>query len=216
MELLKNFDKKTKIIVIDPSGTHLAYAVIVLDKEAGVGIIEHTGMLWTKDSWTKGKRFSYMFKAIKSLIKEADPDAVYTESFFANPKAMSGSFVIPIVNGLIEMACWESNKNIQFEFVSPTKWRKILGIKSIKTKDKRDWKEPTKRMVEFLLDKLPDTIISNITEKERQLPTDIPDVLAISLAIGWEHGIKIIDFNEDFCYNNKYRQHFNAIAKEIK
>lgn len=191
-------------LVIDPSASHLAYVIIDVDfdkKDAG---ILSAGMMWTKTSYSKGQRFSYIRKGIQTLLNVLPlVDIVYTEAFFANPKQMQGSAVIPVVNGLIELSCVEvSREPIQYEEIPPTSWRSILGIKPVinrvfeggKFKNKRDYKTPTLQLVELTLGKLPEQVMSNVTSKLRDTPHDLSDALAIGLAILKEHGIEKVEF----------------------
>lgn len=201
MPPLKNKLSSGYILVIDPSSEHLGYTVSKLDNNHLV--IEDIGVLWTKSAWDRGERFTYMANAIQSFIN--DPRGIVecvSEAFFSNPKMMMGSSVIPIINGIIEMEIFKSGKPITYQEVPPTVWRKTLSIKPAMVNGKRDYKTPTKDKVEELLVfKFPDNIISNITGKDRQLPTDVPDVVAITLAAAIDSGANKLEISNDLVYN---------------
>lgn len=174
------------LLVIDPSSSHLAYVLAVIDQNELV--FHKVGMLWTHADWTVGQRLLYMFESFKVLLEQVPPpDSVYTESFFANFKMKTGMSMIPTVNNLLKMAIAKDDKRTGFSEISPSSWRKTLGIKPVLTTEGKDWKLPTKLKVEELIGvKLPELIQSNITEKQRALPHDITDAMAISIAIGTE------------------------------
>jgi len=188
---LIDINKTKTILVIDPSASHLAYCLADLNKEKNELQIFYVGMLWTKSKWKRGLRFYYVQKCVYHLLnslKDALPSAVYVEGFFANPKQMFGSAVIPTINGLIE--CLTVPYKVAYFEIPPPTWRSNLGIKPIKNSiGKRDYKVPTKAYVESILGKLPDEIPSNSNDKMRTTPSDIADVLAITIAIGKHHGL---------------------------
>ena len=183
------------ILCIDPSGSHMAYAL--LEIEAKEAVIVHTGMLWTKAAWTRGQRFNYMFQALEYLIEKHAPSPfrIVTEAFFSNPKLPMGQSVIPIVNGLMELIA-SRDERIVFEQVPPTVWRANLGIKSIKIDGKRDFKKPTAKYVEKCLGKVPEEIQSNVTLKQRATPHDLTDVLAIALSYCKREGINKVEMGQ--------------------
>lgn len=184
-----------RILCIDPSGEHLAYSILDLSKDSA--IIDTSGMLWVRSVWSRGKRLGYMHDCIKFLINEFSPQAVYTESFFFNPKQKTGSFVIPIINGLLEI---ESAKNdIPYNDLSPSTWRSKLQIKPDYLNGKRDYKSPTKRYIEANVGTIPEFILSNITLNVRATPHDIYDSIAIGIAVCLEHGISKFKILETAC-----------------
>lgn len=189
-----------KLLFLDPSASHMAYTIMEFDFDKKEMYLVSAGMIWTKDSWAKGKKYRYMYGALKLLASkgaEGKLEVLVTESFFANPKQMHGSAVVPTINALANMAC--DYYGLRFEEMGPSGWRKILGIKPGKdTKGKRDYKTPTADYVKKYI-KLPAEITSNITNKSRSLPHDVTDVLAIALAVGKHHGLtKVITGNVAF------------------
>jgi Holliday junction resolvasome RuvABC endonuclease subunit len=169
--------------------------------------MEHSGMIWVPDGWTKGRRFTYMLNALKWLINEVKPDLIRTEAFFVSFKLRVGTSVIPTVNHLIEMATYQLGLDIPVEEVSPSSWRKVIGIKPTIVNGKKDFKLPTKLKVEELLNQqLPPTVPSNINGKERNTPSDIADAMAIFLATGLALNVKYLISAPSLCYNKYYNQ----------
>lgn len=193
MALVNIYDNQT-ILFIDPSAQHLAYCFVDFDFKNMEAFISGCGMIWTKASWTKGQRFHYMNNCFNLLMKGLPgfiPNMAVTEQFFMNPKLRSGVAVVPSVNALLEMNC--SIHNIDYGEIPPPSWRSELNIKAIKLNGKRDYKQPTKEVVENFIGSLPEEIKSNVTLKPRSTPSDISDVLAISLAHIQNMGFKKID-----------------------
>lgn len=198
-----NFKERThtRLLVIDPSSSHLAYSLITLDPITKVANFDYIGQLWTKDTWSRGKKFAYMMKAIQVLIDSStDPSQVFTESFFMNFKQMNGSSTIPVINGIIELLA--SINDIQFEEFGPPVWRGVLGIKPVMTNGKKDYKVPTHTKVVQVVGQLPSQITSNITGKPRDLPNDVTDCLAFSIAVCQELGYSKTKLHEK-CFNNE-------------
>lgn len=237
MSPINKLSKTQTILVIDPSSEHLAYTIAEINLEEKNLHIWTTGMLFTPASWPKGKRFTYMLKALE-VIFNANPikSAVYTEQFFSNPGMMMGSAVVPTVNGIIELCAYKESptiQKIQYSEISPSSWRSILQIKPdlspdlLKTgvqklnkkglpKIKKDFKEPTKRTVEKMLNyTMPEEIISNLNDKKRKIPYDVTDCLAITLAIAKDHGIINNSIDERSFFNFNLHEHFKMIAEEI-
>lgn len=212
-----------KLLVIDPSSSHLGYVLVDLDN--GVAAIESAGMIFTSGTWTKGQRFLYMDQCLKELLQGRSgsiPEVAVTEQFFMNPKLVSGVAVVPVVNGLIEKNCAEQGLVPYFEVPPPT-WRAKLGVKAdyvmenVKgvLKKKRDYKTPTIRIVENHLGKLPATIKSNITLKERDTPHDLADALAIALATVMDNGYNKFEVLNACFFNFTLIDRFNKKAKEM-
>lgn len=185
-----------RLLVIDPSASHSGFCII--DLNGNTASIAYAGMIWTKDSWSKGKRLQYTYNAFNELLKLNITDIV-TESFFVNPKQLSGSLVLPIINGFLEKLA--EDYSITYSESTPPNWRKVLGIKPIiDAKGKRNWKIPASSLVSTYI-KLPSEIISNITGKLRAVPHDLTDAIAISLAKAKDLGYTNLKYNSD-CFNN--------------
>lgn len=180
---IKAIENKQRLLVVDPSASHLAFVICEIDPSQSSMTILKSGMLWTHDKWSLGKRLNYMKTSFLFLIKEFKIDGIYTEQFFMNPKMLTGgTAVIPTINAILQMCIDEVGKDIHFEEIPPPSWRAILKIKPVMVKGKRDYKTPTKDCVVKRID-APTRTLSNITLKERDTPTDIYDALAIVLAL---------------------------------
>lgn len=204
------------LLFTDPSASHLAYCLLTLDLAAKEAFITHIGMLWTRSTWSRGQRFKYMQRALEKLINGlARPlDGCVTEAFFANPKLMFGSSVIPTVNAFIEMAC--SAHKAGYLEIGPPSWRSVLSVKAIKDETgKKDYKGPTKTLVELTFGQLPEKILSNLDQKERKLPNDIPDCLAIALAYCKVSGVTQIKIDPNAYTNLALLNELALIGKEI-
>jgi Holliday junction resolvasome RuvABC endonuclease subunit len=185
------FDSGSKgFLFIDPSASHLAWALATIDLGKKEIYFSAIGMAWTSDKWSKGKRFKYMQKVIEILMQgdgEVIPNAVVTEAFFVNPRMMVGSAVIPTVNAFIQMSA--DTHDVRYLEIGPSSWRGILGVKAVKdAKGKKDYKAPAAQEVSKFL-KVPEEIQSNINSKMRQTPHDVTDVLALALAVAKHHGV---------------------------
>ena len=217
INLPKLFDNgKHNILCIDPSGSHMAYAICELDLVDGNFTILNAGMIWTKASYSRPERLSYMQAALNVMInnppyKEHAVDAVVTESFFSNPKQLTGgTAIVPTINAFIEMAA--DDAGIKFQEIGATTWRSIIGVKADKSSGKRDYKEPAKRYVE-LFTKLPETVPSNLDMRPRKLPHDLTDVLAIALSIAKYHNCARISFDQAWAMPHGYLLRFMQITK---
>jgi len=174
-----------RIIVLDPSTSHLSYVYLDLHKDKAV--ISRVGMLWTKDAWGMGQKLDYMHNALDALVEE-DLDEYHTEAYFVHFSRPVGISAIPTINNIFKMIIFRKTGKELLKEISPTSWRKTLGIKAEIIKGKKDFKVPTKNVVESLVGKVPEEITSNITGKLRATPHDVTDAMAISLAIAKEKG----------------------------
>lgn len=193
----------SRILVVDPSASHLAYVILKITGESSA-VVESCGMVWTHDKWPRGRRFSYMKNALGYLMAGHLPAAirVYSEAFFSNPKQMMGSSVIPTINGILDMLCYENRVERFIEIPAPS-WRSVLGIRPTMLNGKRDYKIPALNAVQDALGRLPGKIVSNITEKERDVPFDVSDALAIAMAICRVSGITDLSIAKT-AWNNKH------------
>jgi len=203
------------ILCLDPASTHLAYTISEIQGDELY--IKAIGMVWTKASWHRGQRFLYMDRCLDALIEGIIPDNIIhnttTEAYFVNFKQRSGVAVVPTINGFIEKTC--AKYKVPYSELSSSVWRKELQIKPDKTVKTGKYKHPTKLKVEEFIGKVPDTIISNITRKERALPNDVTDALAITIANAKKKGVtKVVLANAAFLPMTTIERFYN-IAKEI-
>lgn len=207
---------KHGFLLIDPSASHLGWSLVQLDLDKKELYISAAGMLWTSDSWTKAQRFRYMLNAAKILLdgsEEVIPHVLVTESFFMNPKLPMGSAVVPTINALLNMAAEEAT--VHYQEMGPSAWRGILGIKPVSVNGKRDYKTPTANIVKKSIE-LPETIQSNVNRKDRLLPHDITDVLAIALAVAKHHGVKDVKVGNSVFLPFTILDKLHKLAKEVK
>ncbi len=214
----KLLETTTKFLAIDPSGSHLAYVLMDLDKTNNTAHLDSIGMVWIGASWSKGQRFLYMNRCLNAIMEGHSgliPQEIITEQFFMNPKLRSGVAVIPVINGIIEKACAEYG-DIAYHEVPPPTWRSTLGVKHInKPEGGRDYKTPTKAIVERYTGPLPEEIKSNITLKPRATPHDIYDALAIAISICKANGYSNYKLSNTAYHNFSLIEKLNKIAKEI-
>lgn len=207
---------KHNILAVDPSGSHLSYVLAEMDLDKESIQIVKAGMLWTPASYDKGQRLRYMQAAIDVLIctppyAQYIVDAVVSETFFTNPKLITGAAsIIPTINNLMLMAA--SQEDIKYQELGPTTWRSILGIKGIKVDGRFDYKEPAKRYVEQY-EKMPETIRSNVDGRMRKTPHDLTDALCIGLAVGKYHGCNNVSFLHTWDFPYGHLNRFAQIAK---
>lgn len=207
---------KHDVLFIDPSASHLAYVFGHLDLEKKVMNLKYIGMVWTENSFKRGRRFRYMHGAIEMLATRLPADsAIVTEQYFSNPRMLTGgTAVIPTVNAFLEMAA--DRWSLAFQEIGAASWRSILGIKMVKANGKRDYKQPTADGVRRLLGKdLPLNIPSNINGKMRKLPNDVTDVLAIALAFAKHHGVVDITMDADAFHPTEILMELSGWAKSL-
>lgn len=182
------------ILTLDPSTSHLAYAYITI--KGKVCTVTRSGMLWTKPKWGMGQKLDYMRDQLEILIAE-DVEEFYTEGYFVHFSKPSGISAIPTINNMFKMLVFQKTTEELVVEIPPTKWRKTLGIKSVTTNGKRDFKVPTKDKVESMVGPMPETITSKMTGKERALPHDITDAIAIALSVAKDKGCTSFKIEKD-------------------
>jgi len=185
------------LLFIDPSSEHCAFAVATLKN--GDFTITNCGMLYASSSWELGQKLYYIYQGLKLIIKHFSITHVITEDFVMPSFRQSGVSVLPTINNNLKMLAWELSLDefkLTVEFISVSTWRHTLGISgepaldkkgqlvlNKKGKPKKDFKVPTRRKVaELLKIELPVTILSCSNLKEKPLPHDITDCLAIACA----------------------------------
>lgn len=183
-----------RIIVLDPSTSHLAY--VYLDLDGTTATIVRAGMLWTKDAWGMGQKLEYMHNALDALIEE-ELEEFHTEAYFVHFSRPTGISAIPTINNMFRMLIFRKTGKELLKEISPTSWRKTLAIKADIVDGKKDYKTPTKRKVEDMVGKIPEMITSNITGKQRATPHDITDAMAISLAVAKEKGYNVFKLDSN-------------------
>lgn len=174
------------VLFLDLSSSCTGYSVASVDFTHKTVEWTSAGALWLDPKWTHQEKYSYVFNALSTYFFIAEQiDYIVVEQYSINPKKMGGVSVVPELHGVVKAGAWENG--IKVSSILPQSWRAILGIKPNVTttsagKKKKDYKEPTKLEVEKYTKVIPDKILSNITMKERQTPSDIYDSIAIGIA----------------------------------
>lgn len=174
--------EKTNILFLDTSSSCTGYAIAECDWKKRTATISAVGALWLHPKWHHGKKYHYMQKSLEVFFYIVEKiDYMVHEMYSVNPKAMMGVMVVPELIGSLKAACEEIG--INSEAILPQTWRKHCEIKAVKDEaGKRDYKAPTKEKI-LSMTNIPETIISNITGKERTTPSDVYD--AAGIAYGW-------------------------------
>jgi len=181
------------IMFLDVSSTCIGYTIAKVNFMNKQSRITDTGCIWLDNSkwrnrhgkWDHKKKYNYMYHAIVTyfwIVKEVDH--IVVEQYSVNPKKMMGVNIVSEMQGAIKCAAEENGVGVTS--MLPQTWKSILKIKPIVTIDKngkktKNHKGPIKdKVTEYVT--LPDTVISNITNKERNTPSDLYDSVGIGLA----------------------------------
>jgi Holliday junction resolvasome RuvABC endonuclease subunit len=183
------------ILFLDISSSCTGYAVASVDFTTKQVEWKSAGALWLNPNWSHQEKYCYMHNALSTYFFIVEQvDYIVVEQYSINPKKMAGVCVVPEMHGAIKAGAWENG--VKVSSILPQSWRAILSIKpnvsiSSSGKKKRDYKEPTKNVVEQHLKTIPDKVVSNITGKDRQTPSDLYDAVAIGMAWLDKLGFKV-------------------------
>jgi len=191
-------------LYLDVSSTCTGYVVTGLDFLKKKAYIKSAGVIWFNPKWTHQEKYHYLFSAIVNYFWIVENvDYIVHESYAINTNQKQGIMVVPEMIGSVKVAAWENG--VRVDDIPPQTWRSQLGIKpniiqKPGQKAKREYKLPTKIYVEKFMD-VPETSISNITNKERKTPSDLYD--AVGVCLGWlkKYGFKI-NKPRDYKFNN--------------
>lgn len=200
-------------LFLDMSSTCTGYVVAKFSGKTCT--ISRAGVMWFGSDWENGKKYHHIHQSIGEFYSvNAVTDIIY-ESYHVNPNQVGNSLVVPEMIGAMKAACYDIwGMPIGTEETSPTDWRGRLGIKPIKKPklDKsgnptfrksrsgrmmevveRDYKTPVINLMnEIFQNKLPKTLISNITGNARTCPNDFTDALAI--CVSWHKKFGCTEF----------------------
>lgn len=180
---------KINVLFLDVSSTCTGYTIASFDisnKKDPVTITK-SGVLWFDDEWDHPTKYSYIFNAILTYFEVVENiDLIIHEQYSVNKDAMNGVMVVPEMIGAIKVAAKENG--VKIDSILPQTWRSQVGVKPVVTltsagKKKRDYKAPCKELMKELFKNIPDTVISNITNKKRATPSDLYDSMGV--ALGW-------------------------------
>lgn len=199
--------EEVNVLFLDISSSCTGYAIARVNFTNKTANFKKSGCLWLNPDWSHQEKYSYMFNAIINFfwIVEA-VDYIVVEQYSVNPKKMMGINVVSEMQGAIKTAAWENG--VKVSSILPQTWRAALGIKKIKdSKGNSDYKEPTKQYVLQHV-QVPEMVKSNITNNDRQTPSDLYDAIAVGM--GWltKLGFKAITFN-----NMEINPHIGAVIK---
>lgn len=205
--------KTINVLFLDVSSTCTGYTIAefdISDKKAPVKITK-SGVLWFNDEWDHPTKYAYIFNAILTYFEVVERiDLIIHEQYSVNKDAMNGVMVVPEMIGAIKVAAKENG--VKIDSILPQTWRSQTGVKPIVTpnpktgKNKRDYKTPCKDIMKDLFKNIPDTMVSNITNKNRATPSDLYDSMGV--AIGWlkKNGYTNLVYNK--C---EYNTHIGAM-----
>ena len=170
-----------KFLFLDASSSCTGYAIAKVDFINKKSEIIKAGAIWFDPKWEHAQKYDYMYGVIQTYFEVAEQiDFIVMEQYSVNPSKGVGIMVSPELAGVIKAAAWSNNVKVR-SYV-PQSWRKDCGIKPAFVNGKKDFKAPAKAFVEGFV-KLPEELVSNVTGKPRQAPSDIYD--AICLGYGW-------------------------------
>lgn len=199
--------QEVNILFLDISSSCTGYSVAKVDFTNKTAVFSKAGCLWLDPEWHHQEKYSYMYNAIVNYFWIVEnSDYIIAEQYSVNPNRMMGVNVVSEMQGAIKAAAWENG--VKVNSILPQSWRSALGIKKIKdAKGASDWKTPTKDYVNKHTP-VPPEVISNITNKARQTPSDLYDALAIGM--GWltKFGITKIKFTD-----MKFNPHIGYVIK---
>jgi len=184
MSNIKNYGDN-KLLFLDLSTNCCGWTVASQHIGKKEMTIHKTGVLWFNPKWDHGEKYNYVDKFIANIAYVCyGIEGIVAEGYMVNRKRMCGVLVIPEMTGSVKSICHELEPPLTFDSLLPQSWRSILGIKKDRTKaGSAAWKAPAKKHVDKLFPKrIPDKLVSNITQKERATPTDLYDSLCLALA----------------------------------
>lgn len=215
-DFMNELDKKAPVIDIgttsraflDLSSTCTGYCLASM--EGSKCRILRVGAVWFGDDWKHGQKYAYMQNLISNefYVTNAITDVIY-EKYSIDVNQMNNCLVVPEMIGAIKSACFDvSSDPLGVEDISPTQWRKIIGIvpdktpkvdklgnpiltKNGKQKFNNEYKQPAIRLINGMFpDQLPPKVISNITGNLRGTPHDLYEAMCICIAWHKKFGIK--------------------------
>ncbi len=192
-----------KILFLDASSSCTGFSILETDFLNKKAKLIKAGCIWFDSHWEHARKYDYIYGMIQEHFWVTEQiDHIVAEQYSINTKKMSGALVSPELHGVIKASAYSNG--IAVSLILPQTWRAQIGVKPIVTqkgkKKTKDYKTPTADIVKKFVP-VPDTIVSNITKKERQTPNDVTD--AIAIALGWanKNNIKV---TVDNCSFNDY------------
>ncbi len=148
------------VIGFDP-GTAITGYSILNKGEDGISIIEY-GALTTPSSWGIGRRLSYLFDQVSSLLDLYNPDVVVMENIFFN-KNIKTAINIGQVQGVIILAAEQHQKEISI--LTPLEVKlSVVG-----------YGRATKNQIQYMVKEI-------LKLKDIPKPDDVADALALCIS----------------------------------
>lgn len=117
-----------KILSLDQATTKSGWAIFVDDKYESHGLINLSKM---SKKETPDKKFETMCLSIYELICNTKPDMVVFESVSVQRNNKT-AILLSRIQGVILLSCYIMD--IKYLIITPTQWRKALGMKQGQTK----------------------------------------------------------------------------------
>lgn len=189
----------SRILFLDASSSCTGYAILEIDFLNKQAKLIKAGCIWFDVNWEHGRKYDYIYSMLQDHFWVVDQiDHIIAEQYSINTKKMSGALVSPELHGVIKAAAYSNGVGVSL--ILPQTWRAALGIKPLGQKGNKDYKTPTADKVRQTTT-VPLVIKSNITKKERKIPSDVTDAIAIAFAWAIKNNIKVTDTN---CTFNDY------------
>jgi len=189
------------ILFLDVSSSCTGYSVASVDFLNKKAEITKAGCIWLDPNWDHAQKYDYLYNMVQVYFETVEQvDHIVVEQYSVNTSKMSGVLVSPEAHGVIKAAAYSNG--VKVSSILPQSWRAILKIKpkltdTGKGKPKRDFKAPTKEKVLDMM-AVPEEVISNITKKNRQTPSDLYDAVAIGVAWLQKNNLKVTTKNCQF------------------
>lgn len=185
----------SKILFLDVSSSCTGFSVASVDFLNRKAEMTKAGAIWFGSSWDHPRKYDYVYNMIQNYFDVQEQiDLIIVEQYSVNTDKMSGVLVSPELHGVIKAAAFSNG--VKVTSILPQSWRALLQIKPtitmVGTKKKKDYKTPTKDYINSLYS-VPDEVLSNITGKLRQTPSDVYDAMAIGEAWLQKYNIKTIE-----------------------
>lgn len=140
------------------------------------------GAIWQPPRDYHVHRTYNIVRAISKIVRLRKPEKIVIERYFSRGKKKN-QLAVPYLIGALLYELHTKYPNI--EFMEPSKWRRILGIKKGK-----DWKLSTIRYIKNHYRSLR-KVYNNLKRKYQDPPDDTYDAVAIMLAYLTEKGCKV-------------------------
>lgn len=192
--------KNSTLLFLDVSSSCTGYSIFAVNFIEKKAALTKAGCIWLDQNWEHAKKYDYLYNAIQNYFEVVEQvDYIVVEQYSVNKDRMSGVLVSPEAHGVIKAAAFSNGVSVGS--ITPQTWRAQLSIKPHRVGLKKDYKTPCKDLIKSLVD-VPEEVISNLTQKPRQTPSDLYD--AVGIGLGWlkKYTINKIDYKN--CHFNSH------------